>query len=112
MGRVVDAMRAAGMPDGHYLLGDYRVEMKDGVVRTATGGLAGSTLTLLGAVRTLVHLAGVPLAEAIQMASLAPARMLGIDDQLGSLAVVAVVAALVPAISAYRVDVTQLLNTR
>jgi N-acetylgalactosamine-6-phosphate deacetylase len=84
---ITDAMRAAGMPDGHYLLGDYRVEMKDGVVRTATGGLAGSTLTLLGAVRNMVHLAGVPLAEAIQMASLAPARMLGIDDQLGSLAV-------------------------
>ena len=84
---ITDAMRAAGMPDGHYLLGDYRVEMKNGVVRTATGGLAGSTLTLLGAVRNMVHLAGVPLAEAIQMASLAPARMLGIDGQLGSLAV-------------------------
>ncbi len=31
---ITDAMRAAGMPDGHYLLGNYRVEMKDVVVRT------------------------------------------------------------------------------
>ncbi|MGR6749817.1 N-acetylglucosamine-6-phosphate deacetylase [Aeromonas veronii] len=84
---VTDAMRAAGMPDGHYLLGNYRVEMKNGVVRTDTGGLAGSTLTLLGAVRNMVQLANVPLDEAIAMASLAPAKMLGIADRLGSLAV-------------------------
>ncbi|WP_368195967.1 N-acetylglucosamine-6-phosphate deacetylase [Aeromonas sp. R2-2] len=84
---VTDAMRAAGMPDGHYLLGNYRVEMKNGVVRTETGGLAGSTLTLLGAVRNMVQLANVPLDEAIAMASLAPAKMLGIADRLGSLAV-------------------------
>ncbi|HDZ8844079.1 TPA: N-acetylglucosamine-6-phosphate deacetylase [Aeromonas dhakensis] len=84
---ITDAMSAAGMPDGHYLLGDYRVEMKDGVVRTDTGGLAGSTLTLLGAVRNMVQLAGVPLDEAIRMASLAPARMLGMEHRLGSLAV-------------------------
>jgi N-acetylgalactosamine-6-phosphate deacetylase len=84
---ITDAMRAAGMPDGYYLLGNYRVEMKEGVVRTEAGGLAGSTLTLLGAVRNMVQLAGVPLADAIWMASLAPARMLGITERLGSLAV-------------------------
>ncbi|WP_421236356.1 N-acetylglucosamine-6-phosphate deacetylase [Aeromonas sp. 601039] len=84
---VTDAMRAAGMPDGHYLLGNYRVEMKNGVVRTDTGGLAGSTLTLLGAVRNMVQLANVPLDAAIAMASLAPAKMLGLADRLGSLAV-------------------------
>ncbi|MNE55767.1 N-acetylglucosamine-6-phosphate deacetylase [compost metagenome] len=61
--------------------------MKDGVVRTEQGGLAGSTLTLLGAVRNMVLLAGVPLADAIHQASLAPARWLGIDDRLGSLVV-------------------------
>ncbi|MFQ2222137.1 N-acetylglucosamine-6-phosphate deacetylase [Aeromonas enteropelogenes] len=84
---ITDAMRAAGMPDGHYLLGNHRVEMKGGVVRTEAGGLAGSTLTLLGAVRNMVQLADVPLADAIHMASLAPARMLGIADRLGSLSV-------------------------
>ncbi|MGL5708749.1 MAG: amidohydrolase family protein, partial [Aeromonas sp.] len=50
-------------------------------------GLAGSTLTLLDAVRNMVNLAEVPLADAIRMASLAPAQMLGIADRLGSLAV-------------------------
>jgi two-component system sensor histidine kinase KdpD len=33
-------MRAAGMPDGHYLLGDYRVEMKDSKVAGTGLGLA------------------------------------------------------------------------
>lgn len=84
---ITDAMRATGMPDGIYQLGEYQVEMKEGVVRTEQGGLAGSTLTLLNAVQNMVRLAGVPLADAIHQASLAPARWLGIDDRLGSLAV-------------------------
>lgn len=44
---ITDAMCATGMPDGQYTLGEYQVEMKQGVVTTQSGGLAGSTLTLL-----------------------------------------------------------------
>lgn len=82
---ITDAMRAAGMPDGQYDICGYDVEMRDGVVRTATGGLAGSTLSLDAAVRNMVELTGTSPAEAIHMASLHPARLIGVDDRLGSL---------------------------
>jgi N-acetylgalactosamine-6-phosphate deacetylase len=59
--------------------------MHDGIVRTASGGLAGSTLSLDAAVRNMVQQVGVSPEEAIAMASLHPAKLLGIDDQLGSI---------------------------
>ncbi|MFW0764538.1 N-acetylglucosamine-6-phosphate deacetylase [Trabulsiella odontotermitis] len=82
---ITDAMRAAGMPDGRYDICGYAVEMHDGVVRTASGGLAGSTLSLDVAVRNMVQQVGVSPEEAIAMASLHPAKLLGVDDQLGSI---------------------------
>ncbi|MBB1202576.1 N-acetylglucosamine-6-phosphate deacetylase [Enterobacteriaceae bacterium 89] len=82
---ITDAMRAAGMPDGKYDICGYDVEMRDGVVRTASGGLAGSTLSLDVAVRNMVELAGVSPENAIQMASLHPARLLGVDNRLGTI---------------------------
>ncbi|MCF8578597.1 N-acetylglucosamine-6-phosphate deacetylase [Enterobacter ludwigii] len=83
---ITDAMQAAGMPDGNYTLCGEEVCMQNGVVRTATGGLAGSTLSLDAAVRNMVEHAGITAEDAIHMASLHPARLLGIDNQLGSLA--------------------------
>ncbi|UEG32664.1 N-acetylglucosamine-6-phosphate deacetylase [Enterobacter ludwigii] len=82
---ITDAMQAAGMPDGRYRLCGDEVNMHGGVVRTASGGLAGSTLSLDAAVRNMVAQAGITPADAIHMASLHPARLLGIDHQLGSL---------------------------
>ncbi|ENB7486279.1 N-acetylglucosamine-6-phosphate deacetylase [Citrobacter koseri] len=82
---ITDAMRAAGMPDGQYDICGYDVEMRGGIVRTASGGLAGSTLSIDTAVRNMVKHAGATPEEAIHMASLHPARLLGIDRQLGSI---------------------------
>ncbi len=82
---ITDAMRAAGMPDGSYTLCGQAVEMREGIVRTAAGGLAGSTLSLDAAVRNMVNRVGVPPEEAIHMASLHPAKLLGIDQRLGSI---------------------------
>lgn len=82
---ITDAMQAAGMPDGRYTLCGEEVTMYHGVVKTASGGLAGSTLSLDAAVRNMVEHAGVAAEDAIHMASLHPARLLGIDRQLGSL---------------------------
>ncbi|RPH28581.1 N-acetylglucosamine-6-phosphate deacetylase [Buttiauxella warmboldiae] len=84
---ITDAMRAAGMPDGNYSICGHPVTLHHGIVRTASGGLAGSALTLDAAVRNLVNNVGVAAADAIHMASLHPAKMLGLDKQLGSLAV-------------------------
>jgi N-acetylgalactosamine-6-phosphate deacetylase len=83
---ITDAMQAAGMPDGRYTLCGEEVSMQNGVVRTAAGGLAGSTLSLDAAVRNMVEHADITAEDAIHMASLHPARLLGIANQLGSLA--------------------------
>lgn len=83
---ITDAMQAAGMPDGRYSLCGEEVRMQNGVVRTSAGGLAGSTLSLDVAVRNMVEHTSITAEEAIHMASLHPARLLGIDGQLGSLA--------------------------
>lgn len=83
---ITDAMQAAGMPDGRYALCDEEVTLQNGVVRTGSGGLAGSTLALDAAVRNMVEHTGITAEDAIHMASLHPARLLGMDNQLGSLA--------------------------
>lgn len=82
---ITDAMRAAGMPDGQYDICGYDVEMRNGVARTAAGGLAGSTLSLDAAVRNMVELTGVSAETAIHMASLHPAALIGVSDRLGSI---------------------------
>lgn len=84
---ITDGMSATGMPDGDYTLGEYTVRMKQGVVTTDTGGLAGSTLILLRAVQNIQQWLNVPLEQAWLMASLTPAQSLGLHNQLGSLEV-------------------------
>lgn len=82
---VTDAVAAAGLGDGPSVLGDTPVLVEGGAVRRSDGTLAGSALTLLGAVRHAVSL-GIGTAEALTAASTTPARLLGRDD-LGRLAV-------------------------
>jgi len=85
---VTDAMAAAGMPDGDYDLGGLPVHMKCGVARLKENdSLAGSTLTMISAVRFLVQKIGVSLEEASLMASANPARQLGLDGSIGTLEV-------------------------
>lgn len=84
---VTDAIAAAGMPDGAYELGGLAVLVEGGTARLAdSGNLAGSTLTMIEGFRYLVDTVGVTVEEAARMASLNPARQLGIDDGCGSLA--------------------------
>jgi N-acetylglucosamine-6-phosphate deacetylase len=72
---VTDAVAAAGLDDGSYRLGDVSVEVSDGVARGNGGALAGSTLTMIDAVRNL-HSLGVPLEDAVGAATEVPARVL------------------------------------
>jgi N-acetylglucosamine-6-phosphate deacetylase len=76
---VTDAIAAAGRGDGRYKLGGVDVTVRDGVARRADRVLAGSTITMLAAVRHLCAL-GVPLAEAVAAATSVPAGILGRDD--------------------------------
>jgi N-acetylglucosamine-6-phosphate deacetylase len=83
---ITDAMAATGMGDGSYVLGTMRVNVTDGVARLAEGGsIAGSTLTMDVAVRRAVRDVGLSLPEAVRAASLTPARVLGLDGEIGSI---------------------------
>jgi len=84
---ITDSMSATGMPDGEYTLGEYTVQMKQGVVTTESGSLAGSTLTLPRAVQNIQQWLNLSLEQAWLMASLTPAQSLGLQHQLGSLEV-------------------------
>jgi N-acetylglucosamine-6-phosphate deacetylase len=81
-----DATAATGMPDGNFRLGNFEVIVKDGVCRNAEGKLAGSTLTLDRALRYIVAL-GVPLVDAVRMATILPARRISLAGKKGILAV-------------------------
>lgn len=81
---ISDGISATGMPDGKYMLGDVHVTVSGGICRTPEGRLAGSTLTLDRALRNVIKL-GVPLASAVQMLTLNPATVLGIEFKKGAL---------------------------
>ncbi|NYF98901.1 N-acetylglucosamine-6-phosphate deacetylase [Janibacter cremeus] len=76
---VTDAMGGAAAEDGDYRLGPIHVQVLDGVARTPTGAIAGSTLTMAGAVRHSVA-SGFDLADAVDAATRAPAAALGLTD--------------------------------
>ncbi|WP_256105172.1 N-acetylglucosamine-6-phosphate deacetylase [Streptomyces sp. ODS05-4] len=83
---ITDAMDAAGFGDGRYRLGPLEVEVRDGVARLAEGGsIAGSTLTLDTAFRRAVTVDGLPVESVVRAVSANPARLLGMDDRIGSL---------------------------
>lgn len=84
---VTDAISAAGLPDGEYVLGGLPVFVQEGVARLSDGTLAGSTLTMDRAVKNFMEFTGCSLPEAVRCATLNPARLLGIDHRKGSLAV-------------------------
>lgn len=81
---ITDAMAAAGMPDGDYVLGPAAVRVTDGVARLAEGGsIAGGTAHLIDVVRTTWQ-GGVDLVDAVYAASYQGARILG-DPSAGAL---------------------------
>lgn len=81
-----DAISAAGKPDGEYLFNEQKVTMVNKKITLPNNSMAGSSLTMVDTVKNMVHLTGIPLHEAIRMASLNPARVLGIENTKGALA--------------------------
>jgi N-acetylglucosamine-6-phosphate deacetylase len=83
---VSDGTAATGMRDGTYRLGNFEVSVAGGVVRNSEGKLAGSTLSLDLALQHIVAL-GVPLIDAVRMATLLPARRVGLGGKKGVIAI-------------------------
>ncbi len=82
---ITDAISATGMPDGRYQLGPIEVDVKDGKC-TSGGSLAGSVLTMDRAVRNVTKFSDWSLRDAVQAATLNPARAVGLSNHLGILA--------------------------
>lgn len=83
---ITDAMAGAGMPDGPYRLGEMEVRVKNGRCVIGEDTLAGSTLTLDRALLNFVRFTGASIAEALPLATLNPARMTGLDSEIGVIA--------------------------
>lgn len=81
-----DAVSAAGMPDGEYMFNDRKIVMNNGKITLEEGPVAGSSLKMIDTVRNMVNKAGIPIHEAVRMASLNPARLLGKENTKGALA--------------------------
>ena len=82
---ISDSIRANGIPDGEYDNDGLTVTVKNNEVRLPDGTLAGSTLSLDHAVRNLIKMTGVDLLTAVRMASLNPARQIGLSGTKGSI---------------------------
>ena len=84
---VTDAMPPVGADDPSYVLNGETIVVKDGICQTADGVLAGSALDMAAAVRNSVTMLGLPLDEAVRMASAYPADFLGLGASHGRIAV-------------------------
>jgi N-acetylglucosamine-6-phosphate deacetylase len=81
---ISDAIAAAGQDDGEHQIWGETITVKDGRTSNAHGSIAGSVITILDAVRLMSSL-GVSEVELARMASTNPARLLGLDQECGTI---------------------------
>ena len=82
---VTDATAPAGADIDHFIFVGKKVYYRDGKCVDENGTLGGSALTMIEAVQNSVEHAGIALDEAIRMATLYPARAIGVDKKLGTI---------------------------
>ncbi|MBB3937094.1 N-acetylglucosamine-6-phosphate deacetylase [Aureimonas phyllosphaerae] len=73
---ITDAMPTVGVADDVFWLNGRRATRRDGKLTLDDGTLAGSDLTMIGAVRYLTDVVGVPFEESLRMAATYPAQFL------------------------------------
>lgn len=83
---VSDSGNAAGLNVEKFEVDGVMRYVKDGVVRLENGTIAGSAMTLLNGVQHLIR-DGIPMGDVAKMASYNPARALGMEQKIGSIAV-------------------------
>lgn len=82
---VSDALRCCGMPDGEYELGGQQVFLQNSIAKLADGTIAGSATNLYDCMRKAVAF-GIEKEQAILSATAIPARQLGREEEIGSIA--------------------------
>jgi N-acetylglucosamine-6-phosphate deacetylase len=83
---VTDATPPVGTQMESFTIGGQQVFYRQGKCVSADGTLGGAALTMMAAIGNCVQSVGIPLDEALRMASLYPARAIHMDHQLGRLA--------------------------
>jgi len=81
---ISDSLRCAGMPDGEYELGGQPVFLRGGVARLEDGTIAGSSADLYTCMKNAISY-GIPREDAIQAATMNPARSIRKEDMIGSI---------------------------
>lgn len=81
---ISDAVAPAGLGDGDYQIWGETINVRQGRTSNAAGSIAGSVISMLDAVRTMRSL-GVSEVDSARMGSSNPARLLGIDNECGSI---------------------------
>lgn len=84
---ITDAMEAKNLEDGKYQLGGQDVYVKDGSARLIDGTLAGSILRLNEGLRNINKNAGVKFEDCIKIATINPAKNIGVSHIKGSIAI-------------------------
>jgi N-acetylglucosamine-6-phosphate deacetylase len=82
---ITDAMRACLLKDGQYDLGGQQVNVNGMEARLEDGTIAGSLLTLNRGIKNFMNNTNAPIWQAVNMASLNPARILGVENRKGSI---------------------------
>ncbi len=82
---VSDGIRAIGMPEGEYEFGGQQTVVHQGIARLADGTIAGSAYPLRQGLKILRDVLGYSLPQAVRYVTLTPAKLLGVDQRLGSL---------------------------
>ncbi len=81
---ISDSIAPTGLGDGDFKLWGEKVSVREGKTRNERGSIAGSVITMLDAVKQMRELKFSD-AEISRMASLNPARVLGIEKDFGSI---------------------------
>ncbi|MCL9649097.1 N-acetylglucosamine-6-phosphate deacetylase [Pantoea agglomerans] len=82
---VTDATAPAGADISEFIFAGKTIYYRDGLCVDENGTLSGSALTMIEAVQNSVEHAGIALDEALRMATLYPARAMGVERQSGSI---------------------------
>jgi len=81
---ISDAIAAAGLGDGEYKIWGETISVENARTSNARGSIAGSVINMLDDLRTMLSL-GISEPDVARMASLNPARLLGLDKDVGSI---------------------------
>jgi N-acetylglucosamine-6-phosphate deacetylase len=83
---ITDGIQALGLPDGRYVYNNMEYECRNGTPRYKDGTLIGTAVPLNDLLTRLMRFTGCPLSEAIRTVTENPARVLGLDQRKGRIA--------------------------